>query len=108
MQTPFKKIFVGAAIFAGTCVVAVLGYWLAGWSLLEAVYMVTITIYGVGYGEVRPVEDPRLRLFTMSVIIMGLHVRDLRARRLRANDRRGRTASRSGSTSHDKGNRKVE
>ena len=33
--------------------------------------MTTITIFGVGYGEVRPMEDPRLRVFTMFVIVAG-------------------------------------
>lgn len=51
--------------------VAVIGYWWAGWSLLEAIYMVTITIYGVGYGEVRPIDDPSLKVFTIGVIIAG-------------------------------------
>ena len=44
---------------------------MAGWSFLEAIYMVTITIFGVGYGEVRPIDDPKLRVFTMGVIIAG-------------------------------------
>nr|WP_231295522.1 potassium channel family protein [Gloeocapsa sp. PCC 7428] len=35
-----------------------MGYVLAGWSLLDAVYMSAITIFGVGYGEVRPITSP--------------------------------------------------
>ncbi len=66
-----QKVMIGAGFFALSSIVAVTGYWLAGWSLLEAVYMVIITIYGVGYGEVRPIEEPGLKLFTMGVIVAG-------------------------------------
>lgn len=71
MQSSVKKVLVGTIVFLVSTVVAVVGYWMAGWSLLEAIYMVTITIYGVGYGEVRPIEDPSLKVFTMGVIIAG-------------------------------------
>ena len=39
--------------------------------MFDAVYMVTITVFGVGYGEVNPVETPALRGFTMAVIVGG-------------------------------------
>lgn len=71
MESSTRKIIIGAGIFAATIVVAVVGYWLAGWSLLESFYMVIITIFGVGYGEVRPVEETWLRLFTIGFIITG-------------------------------------
>ena len=70
-QSSIRKILLGTAFFAVSCAVAIVGYVLAGWTVLEAVYMVTITIFGVGYGEVRPINDPSLRLFTMGVIIAG-------------------------------------
>jgi voltage-gated potassium channel len=38
---------------------------------LDALYMVVITIFGVGFGEVRPVNTPSLRVFTMLVIVAG-------------------------------------
>jgi voltage-gated potassium channel len=71
MQSSIRKVLVGAIFFAMSCIVAIVGYMSAGWSVLEAVYMVTITIFGVGYGEVRPIDDPALRIFTMGVIIAG-------------------------------------
>lgn len=71
MQSSIRKIMIGAAFFGLSSIVAVFGYWLAGWSLLESVYMVIITIYGVGYGEVRPIEDPALKVFTIGVIVAG-------------------------------------
>jgi voltage-gated potassium channel len=57
-------------VFLATVVVAVIGYVLAGWQFLDAVYMVVITIFGVGYGEVRPLS-PTLKVFTILVIIAG-------------------------------------
>jgi voltage-gated potassium channel len=71
MQSSLKKVLLGATFFAVSCTVAIGGYLLAGWTVVEALYMVTITIFGVGYGEVRPIADPSLRIFTMVVIIAG-------------------------------------
>ena len=71
MQSSLKKVLFGALFFVVSCVVAIIGYTVAGWTVLEAFYMVTITIFGVGYGEVRPIDDPSLRVFTMGVIIAG-------------------------------------
>ena len=71
MQTSFKRIITGTAIFALTVVVAVTGYVLAGWTLLDAIYMVIITIFGVGYGEVQPLTSANLKVFTILVIIAG-------------------------------------
>jgi voltage-gated potassium channel len=44
---------------------------IAGWRLLDAVYMVVITIFGVGYGEVRATESDGLRIFTICLIVSG-------------------------------------
>jgi voltage-gated potassium channel len=48
MNRSLKRILIGTAFFAITCLIAVVGYMLAGWSFLDAVYMVVITIFGVG------------------------------------------------------------
>src|SRR5262249_2783327 len=50
---------------------AVVGYMIAGWSLLDAIYMVIITVFGVGYGEAQPLRNPQLKVFTMGVIVAG-------------------------------------
>ncbi|HIK55718.1 MAG TPA: potassium channel protein [Synechococcales cyanobacterium M55_K2018_004] len=71
MQNSFRRILTGAIFFAITIIVAIAGYVAAGWSLLDSVYMVVITIFGVGYGEVRPITSPSLRIFTIFVIIAG-------------------------------------
>lgn len=71
MKTPFRRILTGSIFFLLTIFAAIAGYRLAGWSFLDAVYMVVITIFGVGYGEVRPITSPALRIFTIVVIIAG-------------------------------------
>ncbi len=68
---PFRKIVTGLALFMTICVVAVAGYLAAGWKLEDSIYMVVITIFGVGYGEVQPVQSPALRALTITVIIAG-------------------------------------
>lgn len=71
MNTSFRRILIGAIFFGITILIAVTGYMMAGWSLFDSLYMVIITIFGVGYGEVRPVESNALRIFTILVIIAG-------------------------------------
>ncbi|MDB9528402.1 NAD-binding protein [Oscillatoria sp. CS-180] len=72
MQTSFQRIVIGITTFLLTVVVAVTGYVLAGWTLLDAIYMVVITIFGVGYGEVQPLTSTSLKIFTILVIIAGV------------------------------------
>ena len=61
----------GISLFFTVCVVAVVGYMASGWKLDDSIYMVIITIFGVGYGEVQPVQSPALRALTIAVIIGG-------------------------------------
>lgn len=61
----------GLSLFLAVCVIAVIGYVSAGWKLDDSIYMVIITIFGVGYGEVQPVQSPALRALTIMVIIAG-------------------------------------
>lgn len=71
MHNSFIKIAIGTAFFVLTIIVAVIGYLLFGWTTLEAVYMVVITIFGVGYGEVKPLETAPEKIFTIFVILAG-------------------------------------
>ncbi len=60
-------LFALAVVF----LVAVAGFVIAGWHPSDALYMVVITTFGVGYGEVRPVVSAPLRALTITVIIAG-------------------------------------
>jgi len=56
-----------AVVFA----LATAGFMAAGWSLGDAAYMVTLTIFSVGYGEVHPVATPWLRALAIATIVLG-------------------------------------
>lgn len=68
---PLRRILVGFGILLVIIFTAVFGYVLTGWSWLDSLYMVVITISGVGYGEVRPVETQTLRWLTITLIVLG-------------------------------------
>jgi len=71
MQESARRVLTGVVFFILTVVTAILGYVLFGWTPLEAIYMVVITIFGVGYGEVKPLETPFEKIFTILVIVAG-------------------------------------
>lgn len=50
---------------------ATAGFVAAGWSLGDAAYMVTLTIFSVGYGEVHPINTPGLRALAIATIVLG-------------------------------------
>ncbi len=67
-----RRTLIGAIIFVGVVfAIAALGYVLAGWSFSDAVYMVTLTVFSVGYGEVRPIDTSVLRVLTLSTMVLG-------------------------------------
>ena len=62
------------SILVFVAVVAVLAtgaYMAAGWSFADASYMVALTLYTVGYGEVHPINTPYLHSVTMATMILG-------------------------------------
>jgi voltage-gated potassium channel len=69
--SPFRNlisilIFVAAVVVLATC-----AYMSAGWSFTDAFYMVLLTVYTVGYGEVHPINTPFLHAVTMGTIVLG-------------------------------------
>ena len=70
-STHLQKMRLGASVLLATCVTAVIVYMIAGWTLLDSVYMVAITVFVVGYGEVQPLDDPWLKSFTVCLVITG-------------------------------------
>jgi Trk K+ transport system NAD-binding subunit len=71
LQSPVRNIVHGLAFLSVIIPLAVLGYMLAGWSFSDSLYMVVITVFSVGYGEVRPVDTVGLHLLTTAVIVLG-------------------------------------
>jgi voltage-gated potassium channel len=69
LQQRFLRILLAivAILLFGT-----LGYMVTEhWSLLDALYMTVITLAGVGYGEVHPLDTPG-RIFTIGLILLGV------------------------------------
>lgn len=65
-----KKIYWGLAALLFIILGSTFVYEAAGWSFLDSLYMVIITVFGVGFGEVHPL-DARLKIFTILVIVAG-------------------------------------
>jgi len=71
-RSSILRIASGFAALASVIVFGVLGYLSFGWSFIDALWMVVITISGVGFGEVQPTKSTGLRIHTMLVIALGL------------------------------------
>lgn len=71
MRTPLSRFTRAIAFFGVVLVLGALGYIALGWSVLDAFFMMVITIFSVGYGEVRELETPLLKIYTMLVIFAG-------------------------------------
>jgi len=50
---------------------ATAGYMEAGWNIQDSLYMVTLTVFTVGYGEVHPIDTPYLHALTMATMVFG-------------------------------------
>lgn len=72
MTPPLNRLRIGLLTLGIIFLVAVLGYRLFGWNLLDAVYMVVITLSTVGYKEVQQPLTAAEQVFTILVIIFGV------------------------------------
>jgi voltage-gated potassium channel len=66
-----RGLYIGAASFLGVIALGTTAYRLEGWKLLDAFYMVIITVFSVGYEEVEPVTTVALHAITMLIIVAG-------------------------------------
>jgi voltage-gated potassium channel len=67
-----RDLITAVLLFFGVLGVGILGYhWIEGWSFLDSAYMTVVTLSSVGFGETHPLS-PRGRIFTISLILMGL------------------------------------
>ena len=66
-----KFVMPALSFFAFVIVTATIGYVLMGWTPMDAFYMVIITVFAVGYGEVSPIKSPQSQIWTILVILSG-------------------------------------
>ena len=71
LASPSRNLIVGLLYMAVVMTAATISYRLAGWSLGDALYMVIITVYTVGFQEVHPLDTALLRTITISTIVLG-------------------------------------
>jgi len=65
LSSPLRNLAAVITFMLCLMVVCTTSYVLAGWSLQDAFYMVILTVYTVGYEEVRPINTPALHVITM-------------------------------------------
>jgi voltage-gated potassium channel len=71
LDSPGRNLTVGVTFVVTVMTLATAAYMAAGWSFRDAVYMVIITVYTVGFNEVRPINTPALNAITIALILLG-------------------------------------
>ncbi len=71
LSSPFRNLLFGTLFMLVVMAAATGAYVVYGWSLGDAVYMVVLTTYTVGYDEVRPIDTTALRAITITLIVTG-------------------------------------
>jgi voltage-gated potassium channel len=69
--SPLRNLAFGVLYMLVIMTLGVISYMGAGWTFGDAVYMVVITVYTVGYGETMPVNTALLRTITICIITLG-------------------------------------
>lgn len=71
MKSPFERIRLGAFVLVTVLLTAVVGYRVAGFDWIGAIWMTVITISSVGFGEHSELH-PGVQVFTVIVIVFGM------------------------------------
>ena len=71
-RSSVRRLVIGFTTVQAVVVLGMLGYIMLGWTPFDALFMVVITISGVGFGEVRPMGSTAERVHTMLVISLGM------------------------------------
>jgi Trk K+ transport system NAD-binding subunit len=69
--TPARNLISILVFMAVVVVMSTCAYMAVGWSFTDALYMVLMTVYTVGYGEVHPINTPYLHAVTMGTMVLG-------------------------------------
>jgi voltage-gated potassium channel len=71
LGAPGRTLASIVAFMLAVVALATVAYMHAGWSFADASYMVLLTVYTVGYGEVHPIDTPYLHGVTVATMILG-------------------------------------
>jgi voltage-gated potassium channel Kch len=71
LDSPVRNLIGGVTFTITVMILAVTAYMSAGWSFRDALFMVVITVFTVGYEEVRPIDTPVLSGITIALIVLG-------------------------------------
>jgi voltage-gated potassium channel len=71
LRKSMQGLYIGASMFLSVIVLGAVAYHHAGWTFSDAIYMVVITVFSVGYEEVQPITTIDLRILTMLIIVAG-------------------------------------
>src|ERR1700688_4624082 len=71
LSSPLRNLAAGLAFMVVVSACATAAYIHNGWDFSDALYMVVLTVYTVGYDEVRPIDTPELRAITIALIVTG-------------------------------------
>jgi voltage-gated potassium channel Kch len=71
LDSPVRNLTAGVIYTVIVAVAATTAYMSVGWNFRDALYMVVITIFTVGYDEVRPINTVPLSVITLSLIVLG-------------------------------------
>ena len=71
LDSPTRNLLGGVIFVMTVSSLAVVGYVSQGWSIGDALYMVVLTVFTVGYDEVQPIATGPLRAITMGLIVTG-------------------------------------
>jgi voltage-gated potassium channel len=68
---PLRNLTFSVIYMVMVFVLATAAYMAIGWNFSDALYMVVLTIYTVGYEEVHPIVSPGQREITIVIIVLG-------------------------------------
>ncbi len=72
MDHPFRRLLPPTILLGSILLLAIIGYaLLEGWTALESIYMAIITIFTVGFQEIRPLSPPG-KILTIIIIVAGV------------------------------------
>lgn len=68
---PVRNLARGIGFVLTVMACAIAAYMCWGWSFGDALYFTILTVFTVGYDEVRPIDTMGLRIITMALIVLG-------------------------------------